>query len=125
MPSKRSARDRLSHIRHYIYLTGNMIADHDYESFLADTKTSLATIYCLQIISEASRHLPDDIKARHPHINWRGLGDASNIYRHEYDNVAPNQVWNAIKERLPELLAVVEEELNLTTSPAPTPKPNL
>jgi uncharacterized protein with HEPN domain len=40
---------------------------------------------CLEIISEASRRLPDDLKARHPSIAWKEMAAAGNVYRHEYE----------------------------------------
>nr|WP_294507592.1 HepT-like ribonuclease domain-containing protein [uncultured Rhodopila sp.] len=43
---------------------------------------------CLEIISEASRRLPEEMKSRHPSIPWRNVGAAGNIFRHEYEKVA-------------------------------------
>jgi uncharacterized protein with HEPN domain len=43
---------------------------------------------CLEIISEASRRLPDGLKARHPAIAWKEMAGAGNIYRHDYEDVA-------------------------------------
>jgi uncharacterized protein with HEPN domain len=48
---------------------------------------------CLEIISEASRRLPDDLKARHPAIAWKQMAAAGNIYRHDYEDVAASYVW--------------------------------
>jgi uncharacterized protein with HEPN domain len=39
---------------------------------------------CLEIISEASRRLSDEQKARHPEIAWREMAGAGNMYRHDY-----------------------------------------
>ena len=44
----------------------------------------------LEVISEASRHLPDDMKARHPAIPWPKVAGIGNILRHAYDHVAPD-----------------------------------
>jgi hypothetical protein len=43
---------------------------------------------CLEIISEASRRLPEAMKARHPSIAWSDMAGAGNVYRHDYDDVA-------------------------------------
>jgi uncharacterized protein with HEPN domain len=37
----------------------------------------------IEIISEASRQLPDELKARHPEIPWRQVADIGSILRHE------------------------------------------
>jgi Protein of unknown function DUF86 len=53
----------------------------DYEAFVADPRTVYAVTRCLEIISEASRRLPDNVKARHPSIAWKDMAGAGNIYR--------------------------------------------
>ena len=68
-------------------------------------------IRCLEIISEASRRLPDNIKARHPTIEWKEMAAAGNIYRHEYEDVAERRIWSTVRLALPALRAVIESEL--------------
>jgi uncharacterized protein with HEPN domain len=71
-------------------------------------------IRCLEIISEASRHLPHDLKARHSAIEWKEMSAAGNIYRHEYEDVAERRVWSTVRLALPPLRAAVEDELKGT-----------
>jgi uncharacterized protein with HEPN domain len=66
---------------------------------------------CLEIISEASRRLLDELKARHPHIPWREMAAAGNFYRHKYENVLPRRVWKMLQQDLPLLRAVIGQEL--------------
>jgi uncharacterized protein with HEPN domain len=66
---------------------------------------------CLEIISEASRRLPDDLKTRHPSIAWEDMAGAGNIYRHEYEDVAAQQVWDTVQIDLPPLRAAIAQEL--------------
>ena len=84
---------------------------HDYEAFVADPRTVYAVTRCLEIISEASRRLPDDLKARHPSIAWKDMAGAGNIYRHDYEDVAAQHVWDAVQIDLPPLRVVIEREL--------------
>jgi len=70
-----------------------------------------AVTRCLEIISEASRRLSDALKQRHPNIAWRDVAGAGNIYRHDYEDVAAQDVWNTVRVALPSLRAVVEQEL--------------
>jgi hypothetical protein len=53
---------------------------------VADPRTVYAVTRCLEIISEGSRRLPDDLKARHPSIAWRDMAGAGNIYRRDYED---------------------------------------
>jgi uncharacterized protein with HEPN domain len=65
----------------------------------------------LEIISEASRRLPDDLKARHPDIPWVEMAEAGNVYRHDYEDVRQRLVWGTVHNRLPALLAAIQQEL--------------
>jgi len=58
-----------------------------FEAFQADRKTFYAVTRALEIISEAARRLPGELRARHPELPWRAIMGAGNIYRHNYDNV--------------------------------------
>jgi hypothetical protein len=42
--------------------------------------------------SEASPRLDQSIRDRHPTLPWRAIMEAANVYRHDYDNVAKDQV---------------------------------
>ena len=79
--------------------------------FLEDDLRFYAVTRCLEIISEASRRLPEAMKARHPTIAWRDMAASGNIYRHEYEDVAARAVWDTVTHHLPPLQAVVIAEL--------------
>lgn len=65
----------------------------------------------LEIISEASRHLPDALKQQHPLIPWREIAGIGNVLRHEYQRVEPRLVWNVAQDHLAPLDAVVRAAL--------------
>jgi len=69
MPSK-PVFTALRDILHHIELAVNFSTGFDRASFKDDIKSVYAVTRCLEIISEASRRLPDDVKARHPAIGW-------------------------------------------------------
>lgn len=116
MPSD-SPAVRLTYIRENINLVFSFIADATLDQFLADRRTVYAVTRCLEIISEASRRLPNDLKARHPHVRWRGMAGAGNVYRHDYELILDRAVWDTVQESLRPLLAVVEEELSRLGGP--------
>jgi uncharacterized protein with HEPN domain len=68
----------------------------DRAAFIDDPKTVYAVTRCLEIISEASRRLPDDPKTRHPTIAWKEMAGAGNVYRHDYEDVAARYVWKTV-----------------------------
>lgn len=66
---------------------------------------------CLEIISEASRRLDEEVRLRHPELPWRDILTAGNVYRHGYHNVTEAEVWITANKDLDPLLAAVEAEL--------------
>ena len=106
------ARGALRDIRHHIDLATRFIEGFDRDTFKSDIRAVYAVTRCLEIISEASRRLPDELKARHPGISWKQMAAAGNVYRHDYEDVAAQLVWDTVQQALPPLRAVIEEELN-------------
>jgi uncharacterized protein with HEPN domain len=76
-----------------------------------DLQALYAVIRTLEIISEASRRLSDELKAHHPGIPWREMAAAGNFYRHNYEDVTPRRVWKTLREDLPPLRAAIDHEL--------------
>jgi uncharacterized protein with HEPN domain len=110
MPSK-AADTALLDILHHINLAASFAAGFDKDSFVQDLKTVYAVTRCLEIISEASRRLPDDLKRRHASIPWKQIAGAGNIYRHDYEDVAAQFVWDTVQRALPPLRIVIEAEI--------------
>jgi uncharacterized protein with HEPN domain len=110
MPSK-PADAALRDILHHVDLAASFSAGFDRASFKLDIKTVYAVTRCLEIISEVSRRLSDDLKLRHPIIGWKQMASAGNVYRQDYEDVAAEFVWETVERALPPLRAVIEAEL--------------
>jgi predicted nucleotidyltransferase len=67
----------------------------------ATLRAQFAVTRCLEIISEASRRLSVSLKDRHPSIPWRRMAAAGNVYRHDYEDVAAQFVWDAVQNEPP------------------------
>jgi uncharacterized protein with HEPN domain len=66
----------------------------------------------IEVISEASRHLAEDIKARQAQIPWSKVAGIGNVLRHAYDRIAPDVLWKLARDDLPALEKVCREELD-------------
>jgi uncharacterized protein with HEPN domain len=110
MPS-RAEDAALRDILFHIDLATEFVAGFDRDTFKSDLRTLYAVTRCTEIISEASRRLPDDLKARHPAIAWKQMAGAGNVYRHGYEDVAAQFVWDTVQRALPSLRGVVETEI--------------
>jgi len=99
MTAPRSQPARLDDIAEAIakvqrFLTGKQFAD-----FSNDALTHDAVVRNLEIISEASRHLTAEIKARAPEVPWRNVADIGNWLRHAYEKANDPILWKTISAR--------------------------
>jgi uncharacterized protein with HEPN domain len=101
----------LRDIAHHIDLAIQFVEGLQYEGFRDDTRTLYAVVRCLEIISEASRRLPVEVKARHQSIPWKDIAGAGNVYRHEYEDVVAKIVWDTVQIALPPLREAIASEL--------------
>jgi uncharacterized protein with HEPN domain len=65
----------------------------------------------VEIMSEASRHLTADLKARHPEIPLRKVAGIGNVLRHNYESIAAPVLWSLVQNDLPRLEQVCRAEL--------------
>jgi uncharacterized protein with HEPN domain len=110
MPS-RTPRNVLSDIQHNIDLAREFVAGFTFEAFAKDRRTLYAVTRCLEIISEASRRLPSELKQRYPDIPWTKVAGAGSIYRHDYEDVDARIVWLTVQDGLEPLRKTVAVEL--------------
>ena len=80
----------------------------DFAQFAADRRTRQLVERNLEIISEASRRLPDSAKAAEPDVPWREIAGIGNVLRHDYGVVKPDILWGVRTYRLAALKAAVE-----------------
>lgn len=109
MPSKNPAQ-RLADIIDNVDAIQAFTAGLDFQAFRADRKTIYAVVRALEIVSEATRRLPNQLHGRHPEIDWTAVAAAGNVYRHEYEAVDEALIWHTVHHDLAALRRVAEEE---------------
>jgi uncharacterized protein with HEPN domain len=82
-----------------------------YEKFAKDNKTVDAVMRNLEIIGEATKQIPDDVRAKHPKIPWKDMAGMRDRLIHKYFGVALDVVWKTINVRLPEIKPLIEGAL--------------
>jgi uncharacterized protein with HEPN domain len=102
----------LNDIKANIELACEFVEGFSFDQFQSDLRTVYAVTRCLEIISEASRRLPADIKNRHPHIPWNDIAAAGSIYRHGYQIVRDELLWRTVQDSLESLRLAVDQELS-------------
>jgi uncharacterized protein with HEPN domain len=88
--------DMLEAIRAIRDYTGGMT----FESFASDRKTIDAVVRNLEIIGEASRNLPEEIKDKGCEIEWRKIIGLRNLLIHEYFGISKPVVWDIVQNKL-------------------------
>jgi uncharacterized protein with HEPN domain len=107
----RSLTPRLSDIIEAIGRIRTETTDVTLDAFEADWRKRWLVERGLEIISEASRHLTPELKARHPDIPWPKIAGIGNVMRHDYERVAPDVLWNVARDDLLSLEIACLEEL--------------
>lgn len=123
MPSKNPAQ-RLSDIIDNIDAINAFTRGLDFPAFRADRKTVYAVVRALEIISEASRRLPDELLRRHPEIDWTAIATAGNVYRHEDDTVDEVLIWHTVQHDLAALRGVSDKEFRGVHADLPPDNPS-
>jgi uncharacterized protein with HEPN domain len=65
----------------------------------------------VEIVSEASGRLTDELIVRHPEIPWQKVAGIGNVLRHDYESIAAPVMWKLAQADLPALEKVCREEL--------------
>jgi uncharacterized protein with HEPN domain len=89
-----------------------VVQDLTLETFENDWRRHWLVERGLEVISEASRHLPDELKARHPNIPWRKIAGIGNVLRHDYESASAPVIWKLVVEDLPILEQACRQELD-------------
>jgi uncharacterized protein with HEPN domain len=82
-----------------------------YEQFIQDDKTVFAVVRALEIIGEAVKKIPEEIRVKYPEIPWKGMAGMRDKVIHEYFGVNLKYVWETVRKRIPELKPMFERLL--------------
>jgi uncharacterized protein with HEPN domain len=85
------------------------VKDMTLDDFKQDRKTTDAVVRNFEIIGEASRYIPDDIKIKFQNVDWKAIAGLRNRIAHEYFGISLAIVWEIIKGELPILKEQMKE----------------
>jgi len=76
-----------------------------------DWQTRLAFERAMEILGEAVKRLPEDLREKYPSVDWRGAGGMRDYLSHAYDVIDYEILWNSVQDKVPGLIATVERML--------------
>jgi uncharacterized protein with HEPN domain len=79
-----------------------------FADFESDWELKFIVQRAIEIISEASRRLPDELKATRPEIEWRSIANIGNFLRHEYHSISDKVIWDVVQADLPPLKSAID-----------------
>ena len=106
---KRSFRLYLKDILEAIEKINNYTKNLSFEEFSQNTMIVDAVIRNFEIIGEATKHIPEEIRKSYPEIPWKEMAGMRDKMIHEYFGVDLEIVWKTIKIHLPQILLLLEQ----------------
>lgn len=69
--------------------------------FIEDRKTRDAVVRNFEVLGEAAKRIPEEIRLANSQIEWRKIGDLRNKLIHDYFGINFEIVWKIIGDYLP------------------------
>lgn len=102
--------EALDRVRRYV-------GDQSFDDFAHNELRIDAVVRNLELLGEAAKHIPQDLRDRHPSIPWRKIAGLRDILVHQYFSLNLPIVWDIIQHELPPLPSAIKAIVEAETFP--------
>lgn len=108
---KREYGDFVQDILDSINDVRDFIKGMDFEEFIKDKKTIYSVVRAIEIIGEATKNVPEEIRTKYPGVPWKKMAGMRDRLAHGYFGVDLEILWGTAKEDIPQLKVPVSKVL--------------
>jgi uncharacterized protein with HEPN domain len=105
--TQREFRDFLQDILEAICQIEKMAQDITFEEFLTKIEIFLSVVKLIEIIGEAVKNIPDEVRVNYSNIPWKNIAGMRDKLVHEYWAIDEQTVWKVIFKNLPQLKVTI------------------
>lgn len=106
---KRSTPQRIQDIKEQIEFILKATKNVNETKFYEDFVLQAAVIRWLEVIGEAAKYVPNDIKNKHPDIPWKQMAGMRDVGIHDYASLEYDQIWKTVTRDIPVLKKKIDE----------------
>jgi uncharacterized protein with HEPN domain len=82
-----------------------------FNQFETDFRINFAVVRALEIIGEATKRLPEELRKEYPQVPWKGMAGMRDRIIHGYDNVDLQIVWDVVERDIPNIRPTIRRIL--------------
>jgi uncharacterized protein with HEPN domain len=109
---KRSLRDYIVDILTSFQEVEDFTGGMEFGTFVGDKKTVNAVIRSMEVMGEAARKIPTEVREKYPEIPWKRMSGMRDKLIHEYSGIDLEIVWNVVKTELPPIKPLFQQILH-------------
>lgn len=109
--TRRDCWEYVEDIARYMDYALQFVEDMVFEDLAGDPKTVIAVTKCIEVVGEATKHIPDSFKTKYRDIPWRDMAGMRDRLVHGYFTVDLEIVWLTVIDEFPQILPLIKKAL--------------